>query len=99
MLHSGTASKPNSTASLRRVLSDTAAPSSYDALIARLSPEERLLRAIALSAYVRRLAWQGARLHAGASDAEETVVRFLQQLYGDEVALAWQRRTAATTRA
>ncbi|MEO7520901.1 MAG: hypothetical protein ABIW79_03695 [Gemmatimonas sp.] len=80
------------------MLSDTAQPSRYDTQIARLAPGERFVRALALSAYVRGLAWQGARLNAETGDAAGVVLRFVRQLYGDDVALMWQRRTAARNR-
>ena len=86
------------TTPIRRVLSDTAVPSSYDAQIAQLTPSDRFLRALALSACVRSLAWQGARLNAETPDTAGVVLRFVRQLYGDDVALMWQRRTAARNR-
>lgn len=55
-------------------------------LLAALTPADRLLRALALSAYVRALAWQGAHLHSGASGADAVRDRFLEQLYGSDVA-------------
>lgn len=51
-----------------------------------LPPPERLLRALALTALVRDLAWQGATLHAGHLGAEGVLDRFLSQLYGPEFA-------------
>ena len=86
------------TATTRRVLSDTAVPLSYDQQIAKLTPGERFLRALALSACVRGLAWQGARLNAETPNTAGVVLRFVRQLYGDDVALMWQRRTAARNR-
>ena len=86
------------TATTRRVLPDTAPPSRYEAHIARLTPGERFVRALALSACVRSLAWQGARLSAETPDTAGVELRFMRQLYGDDVALMWQRRTAARNR-
>ena len=80
------------------MLSDSVVPSSYDAQIARLTPSERFLRALALSACIRGLVWQGARLNAETPDTAGVVLRFVRQLYGDDVALMWQHRTAAQTR-
>ena len=54
--------------------------------IAAMSGAERLERALALTAFVRDLAWQGATLHAGHLGHAAVVERFLRQLYGDEVA-------------
>ena len=51
-----------------------------------LSKSDRFVRALALSAYVRRLAWQGAALHAGAQGADAVTHRFLLQLYGADIA-------------
>ena len=55
-------------------------------LLAALTPADRLRRALALSAYVRALAWQGARLHSGAGGPDAVRDRFLEQLYGSAVA-------------
>lgn len=81
------------TATTRRVLPDTAVPSRYDTQIDQLTPGERFLRALALSACVRGLAWQEARLNAATPDTVGVVLRFVQQLSGEDVALMWQRRT------
>ena len=86
------------TATTRRVLSDTVVPFSYDTQIAQLTPGDRFLRALALSAYIRSLAWQGARLNAETPDSAGVVLRFVRQLSGDDVALMWQRRTEARNR-
>jgi len=80
------------------MLSDTIVPCSYDRQIAQLTPGDRFLRALALSACIRSLAWQGARLNAETPDTAGVVLRFVRQLYGDDVALMWQRRTAARNR-
>jgi hypothetical protein len=77
---------------------DTAVSLRYDTEIAQLAPDERFLRALALSACVRSLAWQGARLNAETPDTAGVALRFVRQLYGDDVALTWQRRTAARKR-
>lgn len=90
--------QPCLTGTTSRVPSDSAVPSSYDMQVARLSPSERFLRALALSAGVRGLAWEGARLNAVTPDTAGVVLRFVRQLYGDDVALMWQRRTAARNR-
>ena len=55
-------------------------------LVRALSKTERLERALALSAFVRRLAWEGATRHAGAGGRAAVVERFLRQLYGPELA-------------
>ncbi len=60
------------------------------AMIRRLSPSERFVRALALSAYVRQLAWQGARRHAGPGGDSAVVDRFLTQLYGADVARSYR---------
>ena len=70
-------------------------PDRFDGLVTALTPGERFLRALALSAYARALAWQGARLHAGADGADAVLDRFLQQLYGADVAAEVRRRRAA----
>ena len=54
------------------------------------SPAERLLRALALSAYVRAVAWQGAVLHAEGQGEAAVIERFLRQLYGSDVAHAFE---------
>ncbi len=60
------------------------------ALLRQLSPSERFARALALSAYVRQLTWQGARRYAGAAGTPATIDRFLTQLYGAEIASAFR---------
>ena len=53
-----------------------------DALLRKLrqlSASERFVRALTLSAYVRRLTWQGARRHSAAPGATAVVDRFLTQ--------------------
>lgn len=57
-----------------------------------LSPSERFMRALALSAYVRQLAWQGAQQHAGARGEAAVIDRFLRQLYGADVAAAFRSK-------
>ena len=69
-----------------RLLPETLSSTLYDERLASLTPGERFLKALALSAYVRELAWQGARMNASSQNAPAVVERFLQQLYGDEVA-------------
>ena len=58
----------------------------YLALLRAVPGAERLARALALPAFVRDLAWQGAHRHAGHRGAEAVVRRFIHQLYGPEVA-------------
>lgn len=59
-----------------------------DALLRRLTPAERLHRAMALSAAVRTLAMAGAAHTVGVSDLRAVRRRFLTQVYGDAFA-AW----------
>jgi hypothetical protein len=59
-------------------------------LLRSLSLSERFVRALELSAYVRQLAWAGARRHAGAQNEKAVVGRFLRQLYGVDVAAAFR---------
>lgn len=66
--------------------SDETTRAAYLAMLRRLSPSERFVRALALSAYVRQLAWQGARRHSSAQGETAVVARFLTQLYGADVA-------------
>jgi hypothetical protein len=54
-------------------------------LLRGLSPAQRLIRALALSAFVRDLAWAGARRVAGDRGADAVTERFLMQVYGPEV--------------
>ena len=61
----------------------------HAAMVRQLSKPERFVRALALSAYVRNLAWQGALRHSRSS-GEATVDRFLTQLYGAKIALAFR---------
>lgn len=60
--------------------------------IAAVPAAERLFRALALSAMVRALAWDGARQHTGRLGGDAVRDRFLLQLYGPAVA---QRTIAA----
>ena len=63
-------------------------PDAYDrqlALIRTLSKAERFQRALALSALVRQLSWEGAARHAGPHGERAVVERFLAQLYGPEL--------------
>ena len=71
---------------------DTVTPmtATYARMVAGMSMSERFVHALALSAFVRALAWQGAVLHAVSQDADAVVDRFVLQLYGAEVA-AWFR--------
>ncbi len=65
---------------------DSVARTRYLELIAAVPGPERLTRALALSAFVRDLAWQGATLHVGHLGSEAVVERFARQLYGPEIA-------------
>ena len=69
---------------------DEATPDARLAMIRRLSPSERFVRALTLSAYVRQLAWQGAQQHAGSHGETAIIDRFLTQLYGAEVAASFR---------
>ncbi|MFN2400780.1 MAG: hypothetical protein ABR543_19405 [Gemmatimonadaceae bacterium] len=64
---------------------DSAMLSRYLELIRGVPKPERFIRALALSALVRDLAWQGATRHAGHLGADAVVERFLLQLYGSDV--------------
>ena len=64
---------------------DGAARSRYLELIAAVPAPERLTRALALTAFVRNLTWQGATYHVGHLGSEAVVERFAQQLYGREI--------------
>lgn len=55
------------------------------ALLAAASPAERLLKALALSAFVRQLAWAGAERSAGGAGPDAVRERFLVQLYGPDL--------------
>ncbi len=65
---------------------DRTTRSRYLDLIADVPPAERLHNALALTALVRDLAWQGATLHSGHLGHEAVVARFALQLYGPEIA-------------
>ena len=56
----------------------------HRALVASLSPTERLQRALSLSSLTRSFAWEGARRHSGQRGTVAVVERFMRQLYGDE---------------
>ena len=58
----------------------------YLTMLADVPMADRFIRALALSAYLRELAWQGAVLHAGQQGDTAVVDRFLLQLYGAGVA-------------
>ncbi len=55
---------------------------SYRALLRQLSGPERLERALALSALVRSLAWEGALRDVQAKGTDAVRERFLIKLYG-----------------
>lgn len=67
---------------------DSPADAVHDALLLRLTPEERLRRAVALSEGVRALVLAGAMDVAGAGDVRAVRQRFLTQVYGTATA-AW----------
>lgn len=72
---------------LSTVLSDTDEPARlrYLTLLADMPAAERLMRTLELSAFVREIAWVGAR-QAVAAGADDTVRnRFLEQLYGSNM--------------
>jgi hypothetical protein len=68
-------------------LSDTpaAVQAQYDAMVMQLSPAERFQRALALSSFVRNLAWAGAERVAGHLGRDAVVARFFLQVYGPSV--------------
>jgi hypothetical protein len=55
------------------------------ALVAGRPPAERLLRAFALSAFVREVAWAGAQRAVGERGPDAVRQRFLTQLYGHDM--------------
>ena len=55
------------------------------ALIRTLSKPERLRRALALSALVRQLAWEGTMLRAAHLGPTAQKQRYLAQLYGPDL--------------
>ncbi len=63
-------------------------------LLKATSPAQRMAGALAWSALVRDLAWQGAMQHAGHGGEASVVNRFLRQLYGSEFA-SWATRELA----
>jgi hypothetical protein len=65
------------------------------ALLAALTPAERLARALALSALARDFAWAGARSRTGSHPQADVRQQFLLQVYGDGVARWVARRVAA----
>lgn len=73
-------------------MTDTAAAmgATHAALVKKLTKSEQFVRALALSAYVRNLAWQGALRHSGSRGESATVDRFLTQLYGAKIASAFR---------
>lgn len=66
-----------------------------EALLAALTPAERLARALALSALARDFAWAGARNRLGSHAPADVRRQFLLQVYGDGVARFVARRVAA----
>ncbi len=59
----------------------------YNALLRRLSAPERLDRALALSALLRSLAWEGARRDVQDKSVDAVRDRFLTKVYGARTAL------------
>lgn len=74
--------------------SDTTSAARYDQLLSALTPGERFLRALALSAYVRGLVWQGAASVAAPDGPAAVRDRFLRQVYGDDIAQQVNARLA-----
>ena len=64
--------------------------SNYATMLRDASPADRFMRAMALSAYLRALVWQGAVIHAGHQGADAVADRFLRQLYGEDVARSFR---------
>ena len=69
-----------------------------EALLAALTPAERLARALALSALARDFAWAGARSRFGSHASADVRQQFLRQVYGDGVARWVAHRVAAEAR-
>ena len=67
-----------------------AATATQVTMIRGLPPAERFVRALALTAYVRRLAWQGAYRQAKALGPEAVIDRFVTQLHGATIARAFR---------
>jgi hypothetical protein len=65
----------------------------HDAMVQRLTPVERLRRAIALSETVRALTLAGAVAVVGADDARAVRRRFVAQMYGDDLATWFAERS------
>lgn len=55
------------------------------ARLAAMLPTERLLRALALSAFVRDVTWAGAQRAVGDRGPDAVRDRFLTQLYGHDM--------------
>ena len=73
----------------------------YHEMIRQLPGPDRFVRALALTAYTRHLAWQGAMLRTAALGPVATEDRFMTQLYGATVAGAFRaaRESRATAEA
>ncbi len=63
----------------------TATQQAYDALLAGMTPAERLQRMLSLSCLARNLAWAGAERAVGHLGRRKVVERFFVQLYGPDV--------------
>ncbi len=62
----------------------TATQQAYDALLAGMTPAERLQRMLSLSCLARNLAWAGAERAVGHLGRQKVVERFFVQLYGPD---------------
>jgi hypothetical protein len=65
----------------------TATQQAYDALLAGMTPAERLQRMLSLSCLARNLAWAGAERAVGHLGRPKVVERFFLQLYGPDIAV------------
>ena len=63
----------------------TATQQAYDALLAGMTPAERLQRMLSLTCLARDLAWAGAERAVGHLGRPKVVERFFLQLYGPDV--------------
>lgn len=68
-------------------MNDTTATTqhAYDALLAGMTPAERLQRLLSLTCLARNLAWAGAERAVGHLGRPKVVERFFLQLYGPDV--------------
>ncbi|WP_309672199.1 hypothetical protein [Gemmatimonas sp.] len=70
-------------------MNDTTATTqhAYDALLAGMTPAERLQRMLSLTCLARDLAWAGAERAVGHLGRPRVVERFFLQLYGPDIAV------------